>query len=322
MAYVTDVLGEPYQATTIDLADDYEGPVVTTVVRRRASGNRRSDRGAVLHVHGYSDYFFQVATADFWVGLGLDFYAVDLRKCGRSLLPHQTHNFCRSLAEYAPDLEAAVELIRADGHTSVVLTGHSTGGLIAPLWLHHHNHTGRPVAEVDALVLNSPWLDLQGSLLQRTAGSRTFEEVGRRRPYVIVPHNVTGLYTESLHHELRGEWVFDLAWKPQDSIPVRAGWLRAVRRGHRTVQRGIDTGVPVLVLTSDRSSVPTEWSDAVTRTDVVLDVTQMARWSSHLGRRVTLIRVPGAMHDVLLSAKPVREQAFDELGRWLDYALR
>ncbi|MEG8036484.1 hypothetical protein QP157_14580 [Sphingomonas sp. LR61] len=44
----------------------------------------------VLYVHGWSDYFFQREMAEHLEALGARFFALDLRKYGRSLLPHQT----------------------------------------------------------------------------------------------------------------------------------------------------------------------------------------------------------------------------------------
>ena len=41
----------------------------------------------VLYVHGWSDYFFQKRLARFWTDQGARFYALDLRKYGRSLRP-------------------------------------------------------------------------------------------------------------------------------------------------------------------------------------------------------------------------------------------
>jgi alpha-beta hydrolase superfamily lysophospholipase len=314
MSHVTDILGEPYEAEVIDLARDDEGPVVATLVRRRAP---RSARGAVLHLHGFCDYFFQTDMADHYVDLGFDFYALDLRKYGRSLLPHQTPNFCRDLAEYHPELDATVQRIRQrDGHDTIVLSAHSTGGLIGALWADERRAQGKPV--VDAMLLNSPWLDLQGSLLLRTAGTQAIDRFGQRRPYQVIPRNVSTLYGESLHVDYRGEFDFNLDWKPRDSFPVRAGWLRAIRRGHRRVHRGIDVGAPVLVLCSARSTTPQEWCDDVTCSDVVLDVRQTARWASSLGPHVTVVRVDEAIHDVFASPAAVRKQAYAETTRWLD----
>lgn len=315
---VEDVLGQPYTRETLALPDDYEGSVVATVVHRPVDNG--VSRGAVLHVHGFCDYFFQTRTAEFLTALGYDFFAVDLRKCGRSLLPHQTPNFCLDLAEYYADLDAALALVRErTGHARLVLSGHSTGGLVAPLWAQARADDGDPVA--DALVLNSPWLDLQGSLFVRTAGTEAINRLGQRRPYATVPRTVSGVYVESLHRDHHGEWDFDLAWKPIESLPVKAGWLRAIRAGHRAVHKGISVPAPILVLSSQRSLVPQEYTEEAHGVDTVLDVRQIAKWAHQLGDHVTILRVPGAMHDVFLSRKDVREDAFAHTERWLSYAL-
>jgi alpha-beta hydrolase superfamily lysophospholipase len=308
-AAVVDVLGEPYRAETLELPPDDEGEVVATLVSRRGPAGRR----AVLHVHGFCDYFFQTEAAEFWVARGYDFYALDLRKHGRSLRPHQTPNFAHDLAEYQPELDEAHRLItERDGHDHVVISGHSTGGLIAALWM---EATGRPA---QGLFLNSPWLDLNGSFWLRTAGTRAVDQIGVRRPFQQIPRTVTGLYAASLHRDHAGEWDFDLAWKPLESWPVFAGWLRAVRRGHAAVHRGLALSLPTLVLSSDRSAHPKVWEPDVDRCDIVLDVALMGRWVHKVSTHVTYVRVPGALHDVTLSRQPARTRVFDELGRWLD----
>jgi alpha-beta hydrolase superfamily lysophospholipase len=129
--------------------------------------------------------------------------------------------------------------------------------------------------------------------------------------------SVSGLYGRSLHRDHGGEWDYDLAWKPVESWPVRLGWLRAVRRGHAAVRRGLSLTLPVLVLSSDRSCHASVWEPDVDCTDTVLDVELMAQRVPGLSSHVTLVRVPGALHDVTLSREPVRERAFEELGRWL-----
>ncbi len=307
---VVDLLGEPYFAETFELPADDEGEVVATLVSRRVPGG--SDR-AVLHVHGFCDYFFQTPAADYWVSQGYDFYALDLRKYGRSLRPHQTPNFALDLAEYHAELDLAFSAItERDGHSHVVLSGHSTGGLIGLLWLEAVG------ASVDGVVLNSPWLDLNGSFWLRTAGTKAIEQLGARRPYQSIPRNVSGLYGKSLHSDHSGEWDFDLDWKPLESWPVFAGWLRAVRRGHAAVHRGLKIDAPVLVLSSAQSVHPRVWEPAVDCSDIVLDVNLMAKWVHKLSRHVTLVQVPGALHDVTLSPSPVRERVFAEVGRWLD----
>ncbi|CAN5838117.1 alpha/beta hydrolase [soil metagenome] len=308
-----DVLGEPFVAETIDLPDDAEGAVVATLVHHPAP---RFHRGAVLYVHGFCDYFFQRGLAEFFGELGYDFYALDLRKYGRSLLPHQTANFCLDVAEYDPELDEAWQRItERDGHGEVVVVAHSTGGLIVPLWLDARRRAGQAVA--DAVVLNSPWLDMQGSLLLRTVATQAIDQVGARRPYQVIPRTVSGVYAESLHSDHGGEWTFDTRWKPLESFPVRAGWMRAIRRAHRRLHRGVDVGAPVLVLASKRTAFTPVWTEDVAAADIVLDVEQIARWSHRLGSYVTIARVDGALHDVFLSAEVARTEAYWVTRRWL-----
>ncbi len=316
---IVDVLGHPYRVETIELPDDDEGPVVATLVRRDADEATGQSTGkAVLHVHGFADYFFQTPAADYWTARGYDFYALDLRKYGRSLRQHQTPNFVTDLSAYYEEIDEAFRRVtERDGHDHVVISAHSTGGLITPLWAHDRQ------PDLAGLVLNSPWLDLQGSLLLRTAGTKAIDQIGARRPYLTIPRDVSGFYARSLHRDHDGEWDFDLAWKPLDSWPVYAGWLRAVRRGHARAHRGLDVPAPVLVLTSGASGRPKEYDETCATTDIVLDVQQIRKWAHKLADHVTLVRVEGAIHDVTMSREPVRTRAFEEITRWLDaYVLR
>ncbi|PUA79947.1 alpha/beta hydrolase [Nocardioides currus] len=309
-AATTDVLGRPYTRETIELPDDAEGPVVATLVRKPT----RKRRGrAVLHVHGFADYFFQREYAEWWTERGYTFYALDLRKYGRSILPHQTPNFVEDLAEYYPEIDAAWQRItERDGHDAVVISAHSTGGLTMPLWAHDQQPT-----ELTAMVLNSPWLDLQGAGWLRNPATRAaLDQLGARQPRRTIPRRVDTTYGRALHVSGGGEFDYNLDWKPLESWPVHAGWLRAIRRGHDRVHRGIDVPAPVLVLSSKVSGTAAT-PGAVDSADLVLDVTQIRRWASSLGRHVTSIAVDGARHDMVLSVPEVRPRVYAEVDRWL-----
>jgi alpha-beta hydrolase superfamily lysophospholipase len=306
----TDILGPPYERHTMDLGHDQEGPVVATLVRRRSP---EPTGRAVLWLHGWSDYFFQTHVADHFIAGGFDFYALDLRKYGRSLLPHQTPNFCRSLAEYLPELDAAARIIRTDDrHETLLVAAHSTGGLIAALWAHRR----RAARVVDALFLNSPFFDLNLPALLRVPAATAAAQLGRRAPYGVLRRPAYPVYGQSLHLAYRGEWSYDLAWKPVGGFPIRYGWLAAVHAGQRRLHAGLSIDVPVLVGCSTRSYRGLRWHELARRADAVLDVADMARWAPYLGRHVTLVRINGGMHDLTLSAPPVRAAVFSELSRW------
>jgi alpha-beta hydrolase superfamily lysophospholipase len=311
LGVATDILGERYRQRVIDLGNDDEGPVVATLVSRKAD---QPTGRAVLYVHGYVDYFFQDHLAEFYVTRGFDFYALDLRKYGRSLLPHQTPNFVRSISEYFPELDEAARIIRdEDGHHRLLVNAHSTGGLTTALWAHRVRDAGL----VDALFLNSPFFEINVPPLTRATAGRAVSALARVRPYAQVRGAVSMVYGHSLHSDHHGEWTYNLAWKPLESFPVRAAWLRAVRNGQARLQKGLAIPVPVLVACSVRSFRGSSWTEAAMRADAVLDVEHIAHYASRLGEHVTIVRIDGGLHDLTLSAPPVRARVFAELDRWL-----
>jgi len=311
---VPDVLGEPYLAETITLPPDEEGPVVATLVVRRAP---QPTTKAVLHVHGFCDYFFQTAYAEWWNERGYDFYAVDLRKYGRSLRPHQTPNMVADLREHFPEIDAAFHRVtERDSHDHVVISAHSTGGLIAALWANERHRQGKGRAVV-GMALNSPWLDMQGGPVIRGVGTQVIKRVGARRPTRVIPRTTGGPYARSLHLEHDGEWTFNTEWKPLDSFPVSFGWLRAIRLGHDEVHRGLEVGCPALVLSSSGTRWPKEMGPDAHDYDIVLEVPQIRQWATALGRHVTYVAIDGARHDVVLSRPEPRATAYLELDRWL-----
>lgn len=304
----TDVLGAPYTAETIPLPDDHEGEVVATLVRRPADVPTQK---AVVHVHGFADYFFQTEYAEWWNARGYDFYAVDLPKYGRSIRPHQTPNYTTDLDAYFPVLDEVWRRVRAE-HEQIVVTGHSTGGLTTPLWADARRPDG-----LVGMLLNSPWLDLQGPAVMRTVVSPVVKRLGRFQPMRAIPRSVSGLYTRSLHREHEGEWEFNLVWKPVESFTVYAGWLRAVRIAQARLQAGLAVPCPVLVLSSGASGHPRQMDATVHGTDIVLDVRQIRQWATAVGPHVTYVAIEGAVHDVVLSRPDVRARAYTELDRWL-----
>lgn len=310
MAQTDPLLGDGFTVTEIPLAADAEGPNVATLVRAEPVGDEET---AVLYVHGYVDYFFQRELAAFHQRRGIAFYALDLRKAGRSLRSHQTPYFVRDLSEYYEEIDRAVALIRAAGHARVIVNGHSTGGLTAALWAHDRRHGGGP----DALVLNSPFFDLDLPDPARPVADALLAAVAPRRPYQVVPRGLSELYAQSIHRDHRGEWDFDLTLKPIAGVPIRAGWLHAVRSGQRRLHAGLAVAAPTLVMSSTASSTPSSWDDVLHRSDSVLDAHLIARWAPAVGPHVTVVRIQDGMHDLVLSAPTVRAEVYAEIERWL-----
>jgi alpha-beta hydrolase superfamily lysophospholipase len=284
-----------FESRELALAPDYEGRVTATLVRLPAAN---ASRGPVLYVHGFVDYFFQRHMAERFVAEGYEFYAVDLRKHGRSLLPHQHPYFCKDLAEYFEDIDVALEEISAP----VLLAGHSTGGLVCSLYAARGARRG----QLRAMWLNSPFFEFNATPSQR-AQIRIAAALGLVFPFLASRNAVRPEYVRGLHREFSGEWDFDLHLKPADGFPACFGWLAAVQRAHAEVQAGLSLALPVLAMHSD---------DA----DIILDWRHIARYSRTLGPEVTVLAFPGAVHDLVLSRAEVREAVFSGLFAWAERA--
>ncbi|MDU0371034.1 alpha/beta hydrolase [Hymenobacter endophyticus] len=311
--YQPDVLGAGFEQLILPQPADYEGPVRAVLIRCQSGQEGPSSGRAVLYVHGFNDYFFQRELALECIAHGYGFYALDLRKYGRALLPHQQPNTVRHLSEYYPDLDAALAQLRQEGYAEVVLMGHSTGGLITALYTAQRQPT-----QVRALVLNSPFLELHQSWLRRHVAVPAAVAVGAVWPTLPLPAGLPDTYGQSLHRAYRGHWDYNLAWKPNHVFAVNAGWLRAIRRGQAQVKRGLGLRLPVLVLHSDRTATGRRWQADFQRADIVLDVEHIRRLAPRLGSQVTNLPLPGAVHDVFLSGSEVRATAYQQLFAWLD----
>lgn len=312
-----DVLGEGFAQLTLPLRPDDEGEVVATLVRSlpRFSLWPKPLRDVdVLFVHGWSDYFFNRTFARWWTDRGARFFALDLRKYGRSLREGQTPGFITSLDQYDEDIEAALAARGPDASgRRLVLVGHSTGGLTLSLWA--ARHPGRAAA----IVLNSPWLEFQLSGLTRTAIAPLLGLQARLRPMDAAPQIDLGFYSRAQLEaaDASDPMTIDPTWRPEKSMTVHAGWLYAILDGHARVAQGLEIDVPVQVLLSARSAAPTRWSEDLAAADSVLAVDEVARAALKLGDTVTIERLDGALHDVFLSRREVRTQAYARMDRWV-----
>ncbi|MFC5337316.1 alpha/beta hydrolase [Leucobacter denitrificans] len=336
--WVPDYLGTGFEQTTFELVGDQgddaqeastpSEELVATLVRslpvRRSlwqkltRQTRDFEEIDVLYVHGWSDYFFQKEFASFWTSRGARFFALDLRRYGRSLRENQVAGFATDLEEYDAEIDLAVAEIQSDQKPGkpprkFVLVGHSTGGLVLSLWAARHPGIA------DALVLNSPWLEFQLAARARQLLTPIVRLGARYTPLDSTPLLDHGFYSRAQaevgpRSELE---AVNFDWRPEQVRTVHSGWLAAVLEGHELVHRGLGLEIPICVMLSARSVFPTKWSDELTRADSVLDVDEVAKAALRLGESVTIERIDGALHDIFLSAESPRQQAYERLERWM-----
>lgn len=357
-----DVLGADYESRTIPLMDDDAGPVVATLVRyrghassapssssaapalspapttsptdthsARSEATPQAPRFVLLYIHGRNDYFFQRELAEDIAGCGGAFYALDLRRYGRSLRPGQRMGFVSNLSLYDEDIAEALDLIREDyPDLPLVLMGHSTGGLLATLWANRH-----PGA-LDGLILNSAWLEMQTMASMRSAVAPILERIASRNPMWAVPGgDGPDHYGRSLREgwnaldaplpdslaaypddpAIKG-WSYALEWKRPGSYPAYAAWLEAILDGHENVASSVHLDIPVLSMMSTTSYFGEEFTETVFSSDVVLDREVILERSARLGPLVTMASFPGK-HDLLLSDPQVRAEVYETMNRWI-----
>ena len=308
--YIPDVLGANFKKLTLPLSDDYEGKAVATLIRHKTD---KPSLKAILYIHGFNDYFFQKEMAIRFNQQGYNFYALDLRKYGRSYLPHQKLNNVRSLCEYDEEIAIALQIIQSENNTHVILMGHSTGGLIISDYAKRH-----PKSDLfHGIICNSPFYDFNLSTIERKIGVPILSIIANYFPDKPIKSGLSKLYGLSLHKDHHGEWNYSLAWKPLIIPTVNLSFIRAIHKAQKSIKNNFVIDVPILVMHSDKSVFEHLWSDNFKHGDAVLNVNHISKFAHNIKGNVAVCEVRNAMHDLFLSEKSVREDAYEKMFEWI-----
>ena len=215
-------LDTDFEYKTLHLKPDKEGEVIATLI---SSKFNKGNNKAVLYLHGYIDYFFHPHICKEFIEHNFDFYALDLRKYGRSLRPHQRPNYCESLDEYFEEIAIAIQHIQRINKVKIYLLGHSTGGLIAVSYL---NSLKERQAEISGLILNAPFFNFNQSTFEKKLIYIAAFVISSVFPYAKVNGALSPVYTQSLHKDYFGEWDFNLNWKPINGFATYFKWIIAI----------------------------------------------------------------------------------------------
>lgn len=302
----------PGETVTFQLKPNQHGLNTATLYVHPFKGTTTK---AVLYVHGFNDYFFQEHVADWFSGQGIQFFALDLRRYGRSLLPHQKPNGTHDLTEYFEELSVALNYMEIKGGIkSIVLMGHSTGGLITSLFCVKYQ-TEFPIK---ALILNSPFFAMNLNGLEKIL-LPAVAFLGKYLPTLASPSGLTSGYGKSIHKQYEGEWDFDLNIKPVEGYPVDLGWVNTIYSTQQILQKGLDIRLPVLVIYSSKSVSPGDFREEMLTADSVLNVKDIAHYANRLGSQVTKKVISDGIHDLLLSRLSARKEAFSSMEDFLKF---
>lgn len=356
-ASVDSSLGTPFRRYAMHTMPVYGKEFHSTLIEYPYGSSKRTDslaaksaHGIILYVHGYNDYFFQRELAEKADSAGYAFFAIDLHYCGRSLMPGDARGDMRNMREFFAELDYAVELARvitkereeslaliselADTADTtgrerrlldvsrrayslpMVLMGHSQGGLLAAFYADQ-----RPEEKFAALVLNSPFFDFNFNWLVRNLAIPVVSEIAILLPDFSIGSSGNPNYAYSLDKKYYGEWLYNTEWKSESRPEQFLGWVRAIHKAQQKLHEGLDVKAPTLVLHGDCTEKGEEWSENYMHCDGVLDVEHIEKWAPKVGVNVKTETVAGGLHDLFLSRKAVRDEAYAKAFRFIDESL-
>ncbi|MCM1291122.1 MAG: alpha/beta hydrolase [Prevotella sp.] len=309
-AWHEDIL-DGYESRYVNQGEAFDGPCRCTIVRKLS---KKGSRKGYLYVHGFNDYFFQKEMGDRFVDSGYNFYAVDLRRYGRSLEPWQYPFNIRNQAEYFEDLDSALAQMRRDGNVEITLSGHSTGGLTVALFAAER---GERVG-VSRIVTDSPFLEWNFNATYRNVIIPVVSFFGMFIKDVKIPQGHCDGYAYSLLKEYHGEWTYNTDWKMIFSPPVTMSWIRSVNRAQgKLMEKCGNITVPVLVMHSSRKIDGCGWTPEFQTGDAVLDPEMLQKRGMKLGKNPMVCAIDSGLHDLILSRKKVRDSAYRTIFRFM-----
>ncbi len=356
-ASVDSSLGTPFRRYAMHTMPVYGKEFHSTLIEYPYGSSKRTDslaakpaHGIILYVHGYNDYFFQRELAEKADSAGYAFFAIDLHYCGRSLMPGDARGDMRNMREFFAELDYAVELARvitkeraeslalmseqaniadttgrerrlldvsrrADS-LPMVLMGHSQGGLLTAFYADQ-----RPEEKFAALVLNSPFFDFNFNWLVRNLAIPVVSEIAILLPDFSIGSSGNPNYAYSLDRKYYGEWLYNTEWKSESRPEQFLGWVRAIHKAQQELHRGFHINSPTLVMHGDCTEKGEEWSENYMHCDGVLDVEHIEKWAPKVGPNVKTETVAGGLHDLFLSRKAVRDEAYAKAFRFIDESL-
>ena len=304
LAWHPDIL-PGYEARYVNQGMAFDGPCRSTIVRKKA---KVPSKKGYLYIHGFNDYFFQSQMGDRFVDSGYHFYAVDLRRYGRSKEPWQYPFNIRDQKEYFADIDSAIVQMQRDGVTDITLGGHSTGGLTVILY----GIDRGPRVPVKRIVTNSPFLGWNFNPFMRNVAIPAVSMIGPLFKNSKIKQDKCDGYAYSLLKQYDGEWEYNTDWKMIYSPPVTFSWVHAINSAQNEIMKHPDhMAVPLLVMHSSRKIDGCNYTPEFKTGDCVLNPYQIAERGAKIGKRTYVCAIDSGIHDLILSELPHREQAYE-----------
>lgn len=305
-----------YEARYVDQGEQFDGPCRSTIVRLRT---KKPSKKGFLYIHGFNDYFFQAEMGERFVDSGYHFYAVDLRRYGRSKEPWQYPYNIRDMRKYYDDIDSAIVQMKRDGVTDITLGGHSTGGLTV---IAYGVDKGNDVP-VKRIVTDSPFLAWNFDGFFRNFLIPTVRDISVLVKNAKIKQGHCDGYAYSLLKEYDGEWTYNTDWKMIYSPPVTTSWVGQIQSTQNKVKKHADRlAVPVLIMHSSRKVDGCNFEPDFRYGDAVLDPFMIRERGLQIKKKskypVQVCAIDSGLHDLILSLKPHRDEAYRTIFQFIN----
>jgi hypothetical protein len=264
-----------HQAIPLPRLPGDESVLLARLVRRRSA---RRSRRAVLYVQCLADPSVQPDLAVWYLQRGFHFYLADLRAA-------RPRSRDATLAEYFGYLDSALRHVRdADGNTTVLVSAHRAGAVIAALWCHARRATGSP----EALIMADPDFGPDQHWLHRLLGAC----LAGKTPYGSARPAANTTYADP---SVAGRAATGGEARLPEVLP----------QAQRKLRRGLDIACPVLVMSPSAVNAS------------VRGPRYLAGPPARLGPHVTSLRLASAPPGLARPDRAARRCVYDELSRWL-----
>lgn len=141
--------------------------------------------------------------------------------------------------------------------------------------------------------------------------------LAKRFPSLKFPSELNKWYVVSLHKDLQGEWDFSLEWKKKTYPKVYLSFVRAIFEAQKEIHHGVQLNIPSLIMHSHKTTYPKKFNQDAQSTDVILEVKDIIKYANKIQGDVSVMSIQNGLHDLVLSAPPVRAQVYQQLFAWL-----
>ena len=268
-----------------------------------------NNNNALIWIHGYNDYYYNLYIGEKFIKKGFDIYAVKLRRYQQN--NHNKIFYCDNLNEYIQDIDNIFPKILEKKYNKIILYGHSMGGLVSSIYC----KDGKYKDKITHLVLNSPFFDFKVSFFEKILLYYIIYYLGYFFPNLII--RSIDLNTENyLTKNIKKRFYINNKYKLDVLSPVYASWIKTIiDYQNRIKYKNLSLNIPILVLFCTKSTIFTN-SDQTG--DDTLEVDHIDKYSNNLGSNIKKYKFENAIHDIFSSSLNTINDAFEITLNWIN----